>query len=100
MSDLTQATLEWANEIRVANGRPKMRSMPRGRYGHLECPLAVALGAYVGKKKLRIVWDGNAVVREMPQVVQEFVRAFNNGELPELERPGAPLKPSWRKQKR
>jgi hypothetical protein len=76
-------TLEWCNEIRVEKGQEPLERLPKGeREDPWSCPCGAATGLYVGNTTCGMSpEDGHP----LPGAVVEFVKAFDNRELPQYD---------------
>jgi hypothetical protein len=84
--------LDWVNRARaeynIGGGEP-LDALPMGaRHRAGECPIALALG---GRGSVMVLPSGicfecvDKWVYPPPEYVQQFIRAFDRGEIPELD---------------
>lgn len=73
-------TLAWCNEMRAAKGEPPLDELPKGRRGDpRSCPCGRATG-------MLVVNSYSAYLGQpLPSPVLKFVRAFDNGLLPQYD---------------
>lgn len=90
---LLDDTLAWVNEVRSKYGLSQLGALRRGtRREACDCPIAKSLlgGPFkqltVGRSDF-YAWDGATLVADglFPIAVQEFIAAFDGGEIPELD---------------
>lgn len=86
--DTKAQVLAWVNQLRAEHrlGEP-LTELPKGEHcNHIACPIAVALkGASVTSHDVRLRFLAlDEVECQLPDVVREFVLAFDGGDYPEL----------------
>jgi len=82
-------TLNWVNGVRKALGKKPLLSLPKGTpLSPTRCPVGIALGADVGGADLVGIHRGNIhlYIRGIPSTVLKFIKAFDEGKYPELEK--------------
>lgn len=83
--------LDWVNRARaeyhIGGGEPLDALPMGGRDRCHECPIAVALGGYDNVTVLPATISLDRIARTVrtPEYVEQFIRAFDRGEIPELD---------------
>lgn len=82
-------TLDWCNEQRRLKDKEPLDILPKGKRGDpSSCPCGDATGLYVRTTTYSERHKPNVVeikILPLPQPVQEFVRSFDLGRLPQYE---------------
>lgn len=88
--DFVKETLEWVNRERAALGfGGPLDDLPKGITGECKhCPIARALGYDAEVSSVEVFYYGypeGDIVVELPECAVQFVRAFDDGDLPEYD---------------
>lgn len=79
-------TLDWCNLMRAERGQEPLERLPLGvQYDETSCPCGRATGLMVGDWSYWVggVYDPEEA-KDTPQAVQDFVKAFDGGALPQF----------------
>jgi hypothetical protein len=77
----TVDVLCWVNDIRTAQGLPRLLDLPQGVTGHCyNCPIAKATHAAIQKEFYEVEGDGPHM---MPEKVIRWIAKFDEGGYPE-----------------
>ena len=81
------ATLKWCNTRRKEQGKKPLKRMPQGyRSDPGSCPCGKTAKLHVGTELWRFQSESSYYDdKSLPRRVQEFVKAFDSGELPQYE---------------
>lgn len=85
-AQLKANALRWANRQRAKQGKKPLKRMPRATRGTkcsgYRCPLERATGYIIGEVHY---WPQKGGPFPLPLCVREFVAAFDDKDIPELE---------------
>jgi hypothetical protein len=87
-SEVVAGTLAWCNGIRKEKGLDPMDELPQGfRFAGASCPCGKATGMFVSRTVFWPVQEGATEQnkRKLPDIVMDFVEAFDGGKFPEYE---------------